>query len=318
MSETFGVVVARFQTPELHPGHRYLLDTVQEKHRRMIVILGTARTHVPTEKNPLDFATRKAMVERYYPNATVVSVRDSRSNKVWSKTIDSTIHSIVRGMDLLCHARKGGDPGCTCLGQDAVLYGSRDSFAPYYSGRYPVVELPAYDGPTGTDLRLDAVIHPSNTLDFRRGAIYTAATRPPVLYQTVDVAIYDRKNQRVLLGRKAEDGGEKMRFVGGFVSAEDSSLEAAARREAMEETGGLELGETQYVGSFLVDDWRYRVGKDRIMTALFAVEYLFGHAKGTDDMDEAVWVEIDDLKNGKVVFTEEHQPLAEALKRFFS
>lgn len=318
-SEPYGAVVVRFQTPELHPGHQYLLNAVQDRHRKMIVVLGMARTYVPTDKNPLDFATRKAMIERFCPNAIVTSVRDSRDDAMWSRRLDEALGFVVSDQ----HRTPVG------AGEDSVvLYGSRDSFAPHYKGRHKVVELPAYDGSTSTDLRLEAVTKPSNTEDFRRGVIYCATTRPPLLYQAADVAIYDIRQQRLLFGRKHEDGGA-LRFVGGFVSSKDDSLESAARREAQEETGGIELGKVSYVGSHLVDDWRYRVGKDRIMTSLFFVEYIFGAAHGSDDMDETVWVNADYVRSGRLAAFEpgptddlrlvpEHLPLGRMLAKYMA
>jgi len=37
-----GVIVARFQTHELHPGQRKVLDTVRENHSKYVVFLGLA------------------------------------------------------------------------------------------------------------------------------------------------------------------------------------------------------------------------------------------------------------------------------------
>lgn len=287
----FGVVVARFQTPKLHAGHRYLLDTVASKHRELLVVLGDPRTWVGTATNPLDTATRAAMVRHHYPKAHVESVVDRRSDARWSEDLDAAVAR---------HAAAG----------DAVLYGSRDCFLRYYSGRYRGVELPPFEHHSGTELRLEAVTKPAGTFDFRCGVIYASTTRPRLAYPAVDVAILDRARDRVLLGRKDEDQDDRLRFVGGFVSPDDASFEAAARREAFGETSGIELGPMQYVGSRRIDDWRYRSGGDRIVSMLFVASYVFGHPHGADDLSGVSWVPLADLRARLV---EEHQPLGELL-----
>jgi nicotinic acid phosphoribosyltransferase len=160
---TVGVVVARFQTTELHAGHRFLLDEVSERHPKMLVVLGSPQTWVATAKNPLDFATRRELVRKAYPSALIAEARDNRSNAIWSAKLDRIIRE-------------------TCPGHEPVLYGSRDSFLSYYTGKARRVELPPVEGACATDVRTDVTMHPSHTADFRAGAIYAAAMRPPKLH----------------------------------------------------------------------------------------------------------------------------------------
>lgn len=291
MTETFGVVVARFQTPDLHVGHRYLLDAVGERHPELLVVLGDPRTWVGTATNPLDTATRAAMVRHHYPRARVASIVDRRSDARWSADLDAAI-------------ARHAEPG------DAVLYGSRDSFLRYYTGAYRGVELPPFEHYSATELRLEAVNKPAGTFDFRCGVIYAATTRPSLAYPAVDVAILDRAGARVLLGRKDEDQENRLRFVGGFVRPEDADYESAARREASEETSGVELGPMRYVGSARIDDWRYRSGGDRIFSMLFVADYVFGHPRAAHDLSGVTWARLADLRAHLV---EEHQPLGELL-----
>ncbi|MDO8504789.1 MAG: NUDIX domain-containing protein, partial [Candidatus Liptonbacteria bacterium] len=69
----------------------------------------------------------------------------------------------------------------------------------------------------------------------------------------------------------------------------DPSLEAACRREVGEETG-VEIDGMEYVGSFRIDDWRYRGREDKMLSAFFAATYIFGHPKAEDDIEEVRWV----------------------------
>jgi ADP-ribose pyrophosphatase YjhB (NUDIX family) len=146
--------------------------------------------------------------------------------------------------------------------------------------------------------------------------------RYPISYQAVDIVVINIETRQILLGSKWEDEertkakGEK-RFIGGFVDPSDPSLEYAARRELSEEAGhGLEVGVPSYVGSFRVDDPRYRESEHKIMSAVFVTKYIFGRAKAGDDIAKVHWVDIDFLKiNYEQVghLAPEHKPLVKML-----
>lgn len=109
----------------------------------------------------------------------------------------------------------------------------------------------------------------------------------PTVFTTVDVAIIDPDNQRVLLGRKSHDG-DGWRFPGGFAEPYLGNFEANAQREVLEETG-LTLSSLAYLGSFPIDDARYRDTPHQIVTLFF-----LGHATSTDarpgdDLDAVGW-----------------------------
>ena len=61
-------------------------------------------------------------------------------------------------------------------------------------------------------------------------------------------------------------------------------------REVVEETGGIEIGNITYLGSGIIDDWRYRNEKDRIISAFYRADYLFGAPRATDDIDSLTWI----------------------------
>ncbi len=289
-TKTIGVVVARFQTPELHEGHRYMLDEVLARHEELLVVLGTAPAWVPTTHDPLDIETRKKMVLRLYPKARIVHLPDMRTNAAWSKALDRAVAE-------------------ACPGLTPVLYGSRDSFLASYSGCLACVELPPITANSGTTLRTESLVRPDCCREFRAGIIYAASKRPALVYQAVDVAIVDWHRKRVLLGSKAEDEG-RLRFVGGFVDPTDPSLEAAAKREAFEEVSGLELADFHYLDSSIIDDWRYRGTTDRIMSALFVATYVYGSPTATDDLEGLAWVSFDDLE---ARLNDQHRPFGRRL-----
>jgi len=143
----------------------------------------------------------------------------------------------------------------------------------------------------------------------------------PVSYQAVDIVVIRKETNEILLGRKwanrkARIPKAELRFLGGFVDPSDPSLEFAARRELREEAGvNLEVSDPVYIGSFRVDDPRYKDKTDKIMSAVFLTQFVYGFAKGGDDIAETVWAKIPSFKANYHIlsFAPEHKPLVEML-----
>lgn len=143
----------------------------------------------------------------------------------------------------------------------------------------------------------------------------------PVSYQAVDIVVIDKSLNEILMGSKWKDKSctvikNEIRFLGGFVDPKDNSLEAAAVRELKEEAGpNLEISKPVYVGSFRVDDPRYRDSQDKIMSAVFVCERIYGFARGGDDIAVTEWINIEVLKRQyeKMTIAKEHIPLIELL-----
>lgn len=265
---TVGVVIARFQVPELHAGHKYLIEEVSLRHKKVLVFLGT-RPAQPTKRHPLDYETRKLMVIEKYPDVMVQLLQDRSDNDVWSQSVDEIV-----GREFPKHK--------------ATLYGSRESFIPYYTGNIDCVELPQRGTYNGSVDRKELSHIPLSDQSFRRGVMYvTTRQYLPTAYQTVDAAIVDRYKKQVLLGRKA--GEQLFRFVGGFVDPSDKSLEFAVKREVCEEVGSIEIDDLVYLGSEKVDDWRYLNSESGIMTSFFVATYIFGGPHAGDDLEEVKW-----------------------------
>ena len=105
---------------------------------------------------------------------------------------------------------------------------------------------------------------------------------------------------------------KKLRFVGGFADPhKDTSFEYTAKREATEETG-LEVSNPIYIGSTIIDDWRYRAENDKIITTFFAMKRVFGSPKAQDDIAELHKVKITDIY--EEMFVPEHIVLWKMLK----
>jgi bifunctional NMN adenylyltransferase/nudix hydrolase len=226
----------------------------------------------------------------------VIPIKDMPDDHNWSKGVDSQIEAAIGDMTV-------------------TLYGSRDSFIPHYFGRYPTIELQASLDLSGTQARESASNEIKAERGYRVGIIYAAFNRYPISYQCVDAIIWRRKDNHFLMGRKKTDTAGLFRFVGGFVQPEDESLDVAVRREAMEETGSIEFAAPRYLLSTRVEDWRYRKEKDKILTAVFALEYLWGDPTPNDDIDQLKWFEFSELEACHLV--PEHREIWEKAKPHF-
>ncbi len=295
--EGTGVIVGRFQCSELTEGHRTLFDSVIARHNKVICLIGLSAIK-SSKNNPLDFEARRKMLVEEYPEIQVFYIKDHPSNEAWSKSLDEIVSTHI--------------PPNTVV----KLYGSRDSFIKYYSGKFETKELLQESFTSGTEDRENNAFAALNTKDFRKGVIWATQNQYDSVYPAVDIAIIDKGTKsfedepdRLLLARKPME--TKYRFVGGFVDPRGTGgqanfLEANARREVCEETH-LETGNYQYVDSFLVDDWRYRGERSKIATTLFTCDYTFGKPTPDDDICELRFFKISKDIMSEIV--DEHKPL---------
>jgi bifunctional NMN adenylyltransferase/nudix hydrolase len=292
-----GVVIARFQVHELHDGHHYVIKQVTDSHKKTIIFLGVPK-FIGTKKNPLDFDTRKKMVQTDYPEAVIVALPDQRDNIKWAKELDKRIREVYPHGDVL-------------------LYGSRDSFIPYYvnnGGKFQTKELKPLGTFTGTDVRKLISEEVKNSTDFRCGIIYHAYNLYPRVIPTVDIAIYNEDSTKLLLANKYEE--DRLRLVGGFMRPDDSSLESSVRRIYLKECGGnSEIGEIQYSLSTQINDWRFRGEEDKVVTTLFTCKYIFGSISPSDDIIELKWIDVININDKWIEdnIVDEHKPLIKHL-----
>lgn len=293
-----GVIVARFQVAELTEGHKEILEYVlSKKHNLNIIFLGIAPTRA-TKNNPLDFDSRRRMLEDEYPGKFMIMYhKDEPSDYSWSLSLDEKIKDIV------------GD-------KEVVLYGSRDSFGQYYHGKYTFSEYRQRIYCSGTEHRCVAGKQVKSSRDWRLGCVYATQNRYPTVFPTVDCALMDKEEgtyKYIYLAKN--DKESKLRFVGGFTEPSDSSYEAAAIRKCVEETS-LEVRLDSYIGSCKINDWRYRSEEDKVITNFFAVERIFGSAKAGDDICELHRIDISKVSDDMLI--DEHRPLFEMLKAWLS
>lgn len=287
-SYSIGAMVGRFQVHELHEAHQYLIDQVVKNHKKVVLFLGVPKV-VGTKKNPLDFETRKKMIQHHYPDIVILSLPDFGDDKRWSQELDKRLKEVHPVGDIL-------------------LYGGRDSFIPYYKnggGQFDCQELDQYTFVSGTEVRKMVSSEVKDSADFRAGVIYQSYNQYPKVHPCVDVAVLDDKGRLLLAKRPYEDG---WRFIGGFTKPTDTSYEHTARRKVSEDAGvNLAITSLVYIGSVQVPDWRYQSEEDKILSVLFRTIRGWGRIEPSDDVSELRYFEISELEKLEIV--KEHQVL---------
>ncbi len=296
---SLGVIVGRFQTNYLHDGYEHIIKEVLSQNSSLLIILGSSPIKL-SRRNPLNFDSRKSMLleffsDKYFNKHIVIKeIHDNPSDEEWAKDLDNIIQD-TNSIDF------------PYIYHSTTLYGSRDSFIPHYKGKHQTQIIEHEHNISSSEMREKLVKTIQDNKNWRAGVIYGSQDRFPISYQCVDVAIWRPKRNigdltssgiEVLLGRKKTDLKGKYRLIGGFVDPEDESLEMAAIREAKEETGNLSfngLSAIKYIHSKRVNDWRYKHERDKIMTAVFALQYFSGKEKASDDIEEVKWFDLDDV-----------------------
>lgn len=289
-----GIIVGRFQIHALSEGHVELIQEACDRHYKVIIFLGLSPVR-GTTRNPLDFEARKQMILERFPDVSVLYIKDESSNEVWSKSLDDKV------TDLLSPT------------QTAVLYGSRDSFIPFYSGKYPTCELEPTVFTSATEVRNQLRRQVVNSADWRAGACWSAANRYPTVFTTCDVAVFNEDYTKILLGRKKNE--TQYRLIGGFSDPSSASFEDDARREVREEAQ-IEIDNLTYLGSRRVDDWRYEHEVDKITTLLYAATIAEGRPDPADDIVELIWADWSfGWQEHETPIVSAHRPLMAMLKK---
>jgi len=294
MEKTYpiGALVGRFQVHELHEAHKYLIDQVAENHKKVILFLGVPKV-VGTKKNPLDFDTRKRMVQHHYPDIVILALPDFGDDRRWSSELDKRVKEVYP------------------IGE-VLLYGGRDSFIPYYKsggGHFDCKELEEYGTfVSGTEVRKMVSEQVKDSADFRSGVIYQSYNQYPKVHPCIDVAILDESEEKVLLAKRPFEDG--WRFIGGFSKPTDVSYEHTVRRKISEDAGhNLSVNHPRYIGSCQIPDWRYQSEEDKILSILFITKKQFGRIDPSDDVSELKWWDISELEKDEKIITKEHKIL---------
>jgi len=277
-NQNLGVIVARFQVPKLHEGHKYLLDFVTKKHFKTVVILGVPIREEADFKNPLPFEARRQMVLEEYPEVVVLPLKDNRSDTIWSIELDNLISQLL------------------LPGQTAILYGGENSFTESYEGKFKTVKIPQITYISGTEIRNQIRKETDFNYSFRCGIIWKTTNSHPRVIPAVDIGIVNFENDQVLLARKYEEA--QYRFVGGY-AIPGLTYKQSAVKVLHKKVGNIDYFNLKLVGDFVIDDLGLKNSGNFITTSFFIVEYKSGLPDPGGNYYELKWFDIKEfeLKN---------------------
>lgn len=126
----------------------------------------------------------------------------------------------------------------------------------------------------------------------------------PIVEMCVDIILLNKG--RVIIGRKSHQTA--FRFPGGHVDITDLTLEAAAMREAKEETTAT-INKVFYIGSRMIDDPRYiNIKNKKILSAIFVGFVSDEEFDRIEKNEVGINDHIDDLAELKIIPIDELTP----------
>lgn len=283
-----GVIVGRFQTSILTEAHKSLIERVFIECDDILICIGNSQVR-NTRKEPLPYEFRKTMVDEFCNelfgnvivvpkiNHTIKPIPDIGNLNLWCERLDEIIET---------HINETNNEY-----DDIMVYGGRDSVSTYYNGKFKLIVVEIIPNISATQVRNKIYEGPvQNNSDFRSGMIYASQWRFPCGFPTADAACIkynDNGETEILLCRKPNR--TQYQLPGGFFDPIlDTSLENTALRELYEETNIS--GEIwNYVGSYVVNDYRYSKEIDKIITTVYRVIWIEGEPIPHDDIEEVKW-----------------------------
>jgi bifunctional NMN adenylyltransferase/nudix hydrolase len=278
MKKSLGVIVGRFQTAQITPGHQFLFDEVYKKHDTVVTFVGSKPPlYQPDEKNPLDFFSRKKMLMTYNPNLSVLSITDKGDDESWSDDLDKKIDEI-RGTF------------------DAILYGSRDSFISHYTGKFKTVELESNIIYSATSVRERIIQDAKDSDEFRAGVIYGLSNRIVSGIHCSYGLIVD-SNSRVLIGKRK--GDKYYSLFGGMYSPEvDKTYSDTMKRTIREQLGSnIEIGNTKFLFDTQLEHWAYSSSNEKVHGNFFICKVAWGYARPNHEFEFVEWVTVKEFEN---------------------
>lgn len=270
-----GVIIGRFQTNRLHQGHRDLVNFALDNHKKVIILLGMSK--MPnTTKNPLDFTSRKLMIQKEFPNVNILPIVDCKTNEKWSEDVDKMV-SIPYGE------------------KKTVIYGSRDSFIPYYFGIHEVIELEPSETYNATNIRKEIARETLDSEDFRAGIIYSTFNNKDEVRPYISTIVQNFKGE-ILLGKYKDE--KYYHLLGEFVRDKDNNFEETSKRTMNEVTSNnLNINNVRYLTSSKFVDWRYKGESSSVINTVMLADYNFGISNSALKDLETKWVKVQDLSN---------------------
>jgi ADP-ribose pyrophosphatase YjhB (NUDIX family) len=245
-----------------------------ERNEKVLVCVGVNKLRSSTSRYPVPFSDVAMMIRECLnnpPHLFICPQQDNpEDNEEWSSRFDHTIDNHLN------------------LGQRALLYGSRDSFIPKYRGKHETLEIKSEAEISATMIRASIqgyLPEASAHRNYIRGLIARGNFQHPLHPTAVDIAVWDKDKDRLLLCRK--HGQNDYRFIGGFCDGK-TCYEEDGQRECLEEVA-LSVKNPKLLSSYVVNDPRYTFEAESIISVLLVAEYDGGTNKALDDIEESRW-----------------------------
>jgi len=277
-----GAIVGRFQLSELHEAHEFLINSVVNNHKKVIILLGVTKAlgtpenpiRIPSKENVLDFSSRQYMIQEKYPNAIVVPIQDKGNDHLWSENVDSKIREVFPN-------------------EKVLLYGGRDSFMPHYHGVFEVKCLEPEIYISATMVRDNVSKEVLKSPDFRKGQIYHAYQQTPVLYTNYKIALFNEDNDILFCKRHGyESMYSKLNLLSGLAGINDMSYEIGVKRVLGNLVGSAEYIDTKYEIS--KSNMEFGNKTNKVMNVLLSIKKMYGVVKPQIDFS-IQWIKISDL-----------------------
>ena len=280
------VIIGRFQRPTIHPVLDDFIKQQIEESENVLILVGLAQIQA-TKKNPMDFETRKYMLQEAYPTVTIGYLKDVREHKEWSDNLDEQIGRFARKAKTEITA--------------ITVYGGEHTVKTQYTNNHPILDLPSQSYINEKHM-LDVPSDIKKTLEYRLAVCSTANKPYAKVYPTVDIAVFNNESE-LLMARKPEE--TLFRFIGGFVDPNETWKQAAIREVG--EEACIEIDNLEYVDSFVIPDHRYRNEDDSITSTLFTADLKSGIPYPQDDIAELKWGNLETIDFDTIV--PEHREL---------
>lgn len=297
-----GVLIGRFQVPEMHEGHRFIVRQMLEQCDQVLVLFGSAN-RTRSVKNPFTYRERQQATLKLFPGILTAPLNDYLYNdSQWMADVAATIEDCREG---LCHEYETGNV-------EVVLYGHHKDGNDYlkWFPQYQYVNINSDIDISGTEVR-NSVMHmlPESV---QADAQYFAKERdtfknypyPGSLNICCGDAVVECLGHILLIKRKFTPGAGNWALPGGHKNTNETFLQCALR-ELQEETN-LRIPEPVLLGSIkstrLFDSPKRSSGIPKLTLAVHLVvkpnpDGSLPRANGSDDAAETSWVPVADVLN---------------------